>query len=58
MDSKTSRTTQTPRKSDAGADRVLGTVLRVTYHNKENDYRVVKLAPLMEIERARLNQRW
>lgn len=40
-----------------GPDRLSGTVLRITYENRENDYRVVKVMPFDRIAGDRLDAR-
>jgi exodeoxyribonuclease V alpha subunit len=49
-----------PGATESGSgrsERVTGTVLRVTYRNPENDYRVVKVQPSSPMPRARLDER-
>jgi exodeoxyribonuclease V alpha subunit len=46
-----------PADETAPTERVAGTVLRVTYRNPENDYRVVKVQPSMALPAARLDER-
>lgn len=43
--------------ADRGAERITGTVLRVTYENPDNDYRVVKVKPLDKVPAERLDSR-
>ncbi len=45
------------RESGAPKEKIRGVVLRITYENKENDYRVVKLEPLDDVEPSRLDKR-
>ncbi len=42
---------------ESRTERIRGTVLRLTYHNAENDYRVVKLEPLEKVEPDKLDKR-
>ena len=41
-----------PSGERAVTDTVRGTVLRITFENKENDYRVVKLLPERAVDRS------
>lgn len=49
---------EAPRSpQDRPGERIRGTVLRITFQNRENDYRVVKLLPEGSIDRSYIDQR-
>ena len=52
---KTARKGQ-PNSMDAAKERLRGTVLRVTYRNQSNDYRVIKVLPDGRVEAAKLDR--
>lgn len=46
-----------PTAEPSGGERITGAVLRITYQNRENDYRVVKVAPDSDVPPSRLDER-